>query len=99
MSAQETSPIAAAGALSSIGSMCTVLFLVAGAPFWVGVVGAGMSLTGLAVIARHIHRQRAAGSSVREETAPRTPAGHNPRCRAQSAATCRCPKGRTGAKR
>lgn len=27
------------------------------------------------------------------------PKGHNPKCRAKSAATCRCPKGRTGAKR
>lgn len=27
------------------------------------------------------------------------PKGHNPKCRAKSAKTCRCPKGRTGAKR
>ena len=37
------------------------------------------------------------GSKPTSKTWP--PKGHNPKCRAKSAATCRCPKGRPGAKK
>jgi hypothetical protein len=90
--AAPSSPLMSSGmALSSLGSLCTVLTSTVGAPLWVGIAGVVAAGLGVVMVGAHIRRQRRSGQTVLPERHRSTGSGHSPRCRAKSASTCRCP--------